>query len=213
LPPCNILVYPPAGHVDGRARPELADQGEDHEDVEVFLEAFISLPFWRSVAMVPFVLSLLPFVIVAVIFLSAAYVTPTAADLLDLTAVLATAPWMGMKLHLCTTNFTPTKTNVLADFTPGEATFVGYSAQTITFGTPYIDASGNAVATALVSFSSTANTTPNTLYTCYATNTAGSTLQFSARLDNAPIAIVETGDGISLAITVNLADGTIVVVG
>ncbi len=161
----------------------------------------------------PFLLSILPFAIIVAVFLSAAIITPTAQELTNLTTILATAPWTAMKMHLSTNNFIPNPANVLMDYSSGEATFVGYAAQTITFGTPYNDSSGNAVATALVKFNCTASTTPNSCFTCYATNTAGTTLQFGSALDNSPVNFNFPGDGLTLLITVNLADGTISVVG
>lgn len=163
--------------------------------------------------MVSFLLSLAPFVLVLVIFLAADYVIPQSTGLVNLTALLATAPWTGMKLHLCKTDFTPTPLTVLTDYSAAQADFTGYAARTLTFGAPFIDSAGNIVATAIVSYLCTDAVTPNQIYTCYATDTAAAVLMFGSRIDGSPKVFAKAGDGLSLVVTVNLLDGTIVTVG
>lgn len=140
-------------------------------------------------------------------------VYPNAEQLIDLAAILASAPWTAMKLHLCKLDISPTKATLLADLVAQEADFVGYSAQTLTFSAGHVDDVGNVVALAMANFLCTANTTPNTLYTFYVTNTAGSVLMFSGRLDDAPLPIVNAGDGLALVVAAQLGGGTCVPVG
>lgn len=141
------------------------------------------------------------------------YVRPLAADLVDLATLLASANWTAMKFHLCKTNFTPTPASILTDYSAAEADFVGYSAQTVTFAGPHLDAAKNAVAEALVNFLCTSNATPNSLYTFYVTNTASSLLIFGGVLDGAPINIIGPGDGTSQLISAQLGQGTVETVG
>lgn len=100
----------------------------------------------------------------------------------DLDAVLGTADWTAPKLHLFTNDFTPSLETILADFT--EATYTGYAAQTLTWGGAYVDGNGIAVAPAGEKiFTQTA--APNEIvYGGYVTNTAGTKLLASARLDS-----------------------------
>ncbi len=141
------------------------------------------------------------------------YVQPIAEALVDLATLLASTNWTAMKLHLSTNNFTPSKNNVLTDYSSGEANFVGYSAQSVTFGAPHTDPAGNVVATALASFLCSASTTPNSLYTYYLTNTAGTVLIAGGVLDNAPVNIANVGDGTSQVIEAMLGQGNVTEVG
>lgn len=57
--------------------------------------------------------------------------------------VKASTPWAGAECHLFTNDITPTDTTVEADLTP--AAFTGYAPIAITWGTPYLDATGQVI--------------------------------------------------------------------
>lgn len=157
-------------------------------------------------------LSLLFLALFLGVIVMSVYVRPAAAQLADLTALLASAPWVAMKIHLCTIDFNPTPANVLADFTAGEADFDGYAPASLTFGGAHMDDLGKAVANALASFICTGTAHPNIVYVYWISNTAGSVLMFSGRLDDAPKAIAAIGDGVSLLVNAGLGAGEVDVV-
>lgn len=142
----------------------------------------------------------------------AEYVRPIAQDLVDLATILASADWTAPEMHLSKADFNPTKQSVLTDYDTDEADFDGYAAASVTFSDPHVNAGGQVVVEALVSFADDGGTTPNTLYTAFLTNTAGDKLLLGSRLDGAPINIANIGDGVSLVITLGISAGVITVV-
>ena len=138
---------------------------------------------------------------------------PNTAALVDLAAILASTDWTAPKLHLSKANIVPDKTTILTDLSADEADFDGYAAESVTFSDPYIDGLGNVVATCIASWVSTGNTTPNTLYTAYLTNTGGTKLLMAGVLDGAPIPITGLGSGYSIALSVSLGGGNSETVG
>jgi len=136
----------------------------------------------------------------------AAIIKPNLAQITDLGVLLGAIPWSTAKLHLCTTNFNPSPTNVIGDFTPGEATFVGYAAKTLTWTLPYIDSDGNVVSNSSATFIMTAATTPNVVYVVYITDSAGAVLLASWVLDT-PMSFSVVNDGISIEPYIQLLGG------
>lgn len=87
------------------------------------------------------------------------------------------APLNGAKAHLCTAgpvlggNMTP------ADFT--EATYDGYAAASVTWGTPYTAGNGLSYVDALISIPQTGSVTPQTVLGYFITDTAGTHVLFA----------------------------------
>lgn len=140
-------------------------------------------------------------------------VRPNASVLTDMATQLGSALWTATKFHLCKLDIDPTLLTTLAELEAEEADFGGYAAASLTFGTPYVDAAGNPQAVANAVFIATSAATPNTLYTWYLTNTAETVLIGSGRLDNTPVTIINTGDGIALNVIVGLGVGEVVTIG
>ena len=107
--------------------------------------------------------------------------------------VAAAGPLNGAKVHLFTAGPVLGPRNITADFT--EATYTGYAAATVTWGTPYYGTNGNAkVEGGIISFELTADLTgPVTLLGYYVTNTAGTGLLFM-ELFVSPIILQFNGD-------------------
>jgi hypothetical protein len=126
------------------------------------------------------------------------YVSPQSRLLVILQGLVGVAGELnGAKLKLFTNDFQPVPTSVVGDFT--EATQTGYAATTITWGTPYVNDSGWAevLSQLITTIFSAGLAEGGTIYGYYLTNTAGSTLLLSERLDN-PIAITRDGQAIDI---------------
>lgn len=137
-------------------------------------------------------------------------VTPKAQELLLMTAMTGLAAYTGAKLHLYKNNITPTVNTVLADFT--EADYTGYAAQTVTWSPAYFDLARQAVSNGGLKLFTQTGATGNDIFGCYLTDTAGTGLLWSSRLDDAPFSLVVNGDTLPIAVVMGLLSGIITVV-
>lgn len=118
-------------------------------------------------------------------------------QLLDMCdAMVATTPFVGAVLHLSTTNFTPGKNTILADFT--EATFTGYAASSaIVWGASHLDVNDNAVSVGSAkTFLQTGDTVTNIVFTWFVTTALGAYLMGGAF--DTPLNFAEAGDGVTV---------------
>lgn len=123
-------------------------------------------------------------------------VAPVAQQISLLSAIIALAAYVGAKLHLSSTQINPTQQNVLADFT--EVVFTGYSAQTLTWGAPFVDTDQNAyLLSSVANFLQTAITATDTAFSWYLTDSASAVLLACGALDGAPINFGAVNDGMS----------------
>lgn len=136
----------------------------------------------------------------------AAIVRPRSAQITDLTSLLGAVPYSTAKLHLSSSNFAPTPSSVLTDFSANEISVVGYSAKSLTWSLPYRDTDGNIVANAGGTFIAGAVVTAETAYTAYITDTASGVLLASWQLDT-PIAFAQAGDGGTVEAYISLENG------
>ena len=122
-------------------------------------------------------------------------VLPTAAMNANLAALIAatTGPLNGAKLRVYVNAVSLTPAIVLADFT--EATFTGYAAVAVTWGTILNATDGTVfVPGGGIEFACTTAGTTQTAYGVYLTNSAGSTLLAAWSLE-VPVGITNPGDG------------------
>jgi hypothetical protein len=127
------------------------------------------------------------------------YSVPKPIKLDIVTAIIATADFVGAVLHLSVTNFTPNQNTVLADFT--EATFTGYApSSAVVWGAPFLDAAGDAVSVGSAkTFVQTGVGVVNIVYTWYLETALGAYLCGGA-LDT-PVNFAAMGDGVTLVPT------------
>lgn len=102
-------------------------------------------------------------------------VTLIESEIEQLAGLLASGPWSGAKMGLCTSNFTPAPTDVLATFTAGEPTVSGYARQNLTgWSTPTLDGSNRAVSEAdLVTFLNMDSIPTGTIYVWFFVDSGG----------------------------------------
>src|SRR6185295_5809225 len=109
----------------------------------------------------------------------------------------------GFMLRLFQNNFTPSKSSTVASFT--EATFSGYSAQSVTWGAGSVSANiSTALATALT-FTRGIGATSNTIYGWYLTDT-GNAKVWACNLLSSPKSMAVNGDGIIITLTELVGD-------
>lgn len=131
---------------------------------------------------------------------------PVAQAIIDLNAkVVALSPYDGAKLHLYSNDFTPDELTVLADFT--EVVASGVVAQTCVWSAAFLDANDIATSTAGEKLYVQSGATGDTCFGCYLTNTAGTVLLASARLDDAPFNFTAIGDALPLTIKLTMPGG------
>ena len=112
----------------------------------------------------------------------------------------------GAKVRLFQNNYTPSIASVLADFT--QATFTGYAQAELLdtmAGLPRIDTDGNVyiVCNSVLSFTQTADTTPNTVYGYYVVSDVGSHIIAAKRFDT-PIEFNAAGIALDLELAFRL---------
>jgi hypothetical protein len=118
----------------------------------------------------------------------------TLTELIDMGNVLD-----GAMLHLALDMPTPSKENLVADFT--EATFAGSTDQAIVWGTPFIDGDGKVkVPAPSLEFVCTGGTPDETIVGWYVTNTAGTVLLFSQELET-PVHVGRVSEGVVVQVT------------
>lgn len=110
---------------------------------------------------------------------------------------------LSFQLKLFQNNFTPSKSSVFANFT--EATFSGYTAQTVTFSGSTVTANVASIAAAAITFTRSIGATSNTIYGWYLTDSISSKV-FACNLLATPKAMTTNGDGISVTLTELLGD-------
>jgi len=137
------------------------------------------------------------------------FVVPNAQALLDLTAKISAASYVGAKLALYNNDLAPTPTNVLADFTP--CAYTGYAPIAVTYSAPFFDVNGIAVVSCGEKLFIQTGSTGDLCYGVYLTDSAGAVLLGSARLDTAPFPFVNSGNTLPILLKVD-ADGGLVVV-
>jgi hypothetical protein len=99
-------------------------------------------------------------------------------------------------LRLFRNNHTPAAASVLADFT--EANYSGYSAQTLSYGTPATNGSGQGQMTAtIINFDHNGGATSNTIYGYYLVNTGTSKVVKAEKLDST-VSMAFLGDRIAI---------------
>jgi hypothetical protein len=106
----------------------------------------------------------------------------------DIAAVAAVGYLHLAHLHLYQVPIAILPTTPLATFTAGEATYTGYADDPLVWDVPGTadDGTVEVVAAPLV-FRPTDAVTPNVIYGCYITDTAGANLFFFAEFDSAPL--------------------------
>lgn len=131
---------------------------------------------------------------------------PTQQSMDDLTAKIALTDYVGAKLHLYSNDLTPDANTLLTDFT--EAVFDGYAAKTVTWSAVFIDENGVPTSSGgELLFSQTGIVTTDNVFGAYLTDTAGTTLLGSFRLDDPPFAFDAAGKALTVTIKLTNAAG------
>jgi hypothetical protein len=114
-----------------------------------------------------------------------------------------------MKGILWVNNYTPTDTTVLGDLT--EATFAGYSQQSISFGTPSIDGSGRGqMVMNPITFTAGSISSPVSVYGVAIVDydSEGAVAMWVQRFDSAPITLSSEGSNIVYNFTDYMQQGS-----
>lgn len=131
---------------------------------------------------------------------------PIEQQLLDLAAKIALADYVGAKLHLYSNDLTPDQNTVLGDFT--ECVYTGYAALTVTWSAPFIDENNIPASSGGEKlFPQTGVVAVDTCYGAFLTDTAGTQLLGSFRLDDPPFAFDALGKALTLTIKLTMPDG------
>lgn len=109
--------------------------------------------------------------------------------------VKASTPWAGAECHLFTNDILPTDTTIEADLT--EATFTGYAFEAITWGTPYIDSTGQVIFEGNNCEFLCSGGSGEILYGYYVLGAGGEFLG-AARFSDAPRTVTGAGTGINV---------------
>lgn len=120
----------------------------------------------------------------------------------------------GAKVHMYETDLTlePTLPS-LADFVAAVATYTGYAAATITWGTPSIADDGTVEVVGTVpAFRPSADVAGKSVWGIWITDTTSATLLFAGQYDEAPLPMAATTDEILLVVRYRPADTSLVVV-
>lgn len=134
-----------------------------------------------------------------------ALVYPSAQALALVTGIVGAVPWSTAKIALFNNNFTPSKSSVLADFTP--AVYSGYAPKSITWSAAFFDSNGVPVSSSGELLFQQAGATGDNVYGAYITDAAGAVLLASGRLDLAPFLFVNNGDTLPLLLKYDLQAG------
>lgn len=134
-------------------------------------------------------------------------VIPPAQLLAEVALKVLEADYVGAKLHLYSNDMTPTPASVLGDFT--ECVFSGYSAKTVVWSAAFYDENNVPASSGGEALFTMSGATPDVAYGAFLTDTAGTKLLWSARLDTPPFSFVKTGDTLAVSNKMGLTTGTL----
>lgn len=121
-----------------------------------------------------------------------------ALDAVDL--LTGSTDFTGAKLGLYSNDLSPTPGNVLADFTP--CIYSGYAAKTVTWSPAFYDGNGVAVSSSGELLFAQSGATNDQCYGAFLTDSAGTKLLASGRLDDTPFSF--NGNGVTLPLLLKL---------